>query len=200
MIAVPENLETMKLPDPSLLSYYKDIENRVLSIECEIGQELLEFSRMIIKWNEEDKDIPVEERKPIKIRIFSYGGELDACFSFISIMTLSKTPIWTYNMGVSMSAALLILLAGSRRFCLPMSTALIHSGSSGISGTAEQVIEASKNYKMRLNIMKDFILDKTQITPRLYTKNQKIDWYIPDTEQVSLGIVHEIVSDIESLF
>lgn len=200
MIAVPDNLETMKLPDPSLLSYYKDLENRVLSIECEIGQELLEFSRMIIKWNEEDKDIPIDERKPIKIRIFSYGGELDACFSFISIMKLSKTPIWTYNMGVAMSAALLILLAGSKRFCLPMSTALIHSGSSGISGTAEQVIEASKNYKTQLNIMKQFILDNTQITPRLYTKNQKIDWYIPDSEQVNLGIVHDIVSDIESLF
>lgn len=58
---------------------------------------LIEIERKILQYNRIDKDTPVEQRKPIKLFIYSYGGELDAMFSFIDVVALSKTPVWTIN-------------------------------------------------------------------------------------------------------
>lgn len=91
------------LPDPELLVYYKNLENRTFWIDYEIEASLLEISKYIIQFNQEDKDIPIENRKPIKLFIFSYGGDLDVCFNLIDICLASKTPIHTINAGVAMS-------------------------------------------------------------------------------------------------
>ena len=70
-VALPED---STLPDPERLMYYDGLKNRTLYLENEIDREyLIDFSKMIIAFNREDdeKGIPVEKRKPIKILIFS---------------------------------------------------------------------------------------------------------------------------------
>lgn len=198
-IAIPKELENMQLPNPDLLTFYKDLENRVLWIDFSIDESILEMGKLIMRYNREDKDIAIEDRKPIKMLIYSYGGDLNACLSLLSIMKLSKTPIHTVNMGVAMSAGGLILLAGHKRFCLDYSIMLIHSGSGQQSGTYEQVKEQSKDYDHLVGLMKQFILDRTKIDIKLYNKHKTADWYIYPEEQVSLGIVDAVVSDISEL-
>lgn len=200
LVAIPEKLENMKLPDPVLMEYYRNEQNRTLWIEGEIDETLFELSKLILKYNNEDKGIPVEKRKPIKIFINSPGGDLDTTLAFIGLMGLSKTPIYTVDTCWAYSAAGLILMAGHKRFALPNTECLIHSGSGQLGGSYEQTAEQMKNYKYLVDKMRDFILTKTQIDQKTFKKNSQKDWYIYTEEMLSLGIVDEIVSDLDILF
>lgn len=70
-IFIPEELENVKLPSPELLSFYENLQERVIWIDDEIGDQLLQYSKYILKWNMEDEKagIRVEDRKPIKLMI-----------------------------------------------------------------------------------------------------------------------------------
>lgn len=200
MIAIPQSVENLQLPDPTLLSYYQDEADRSFWINDEITDNLLEFTKLIMKYNKEDVGKPIEDRKPIKIFISSPGGDLDATLSFIGLIGLSKTPVWTINMGWAYSAAGLILMAGHKRFIMPNCSVLIHSGSGQLGGSFEQTTEQMKNYKALVDKMREFILSKTKIDTKLFKKNSTKDWYINTEEALSLGIVDEIVEDLDIFF
>ena len=69
----------VKLPDPTLLDYYKRLKRREILINQEIDDGIVEWTQEIIEWNREDKDIKdYSKRKPIKIFINSNGGSLNA--------------------------------------------------------------------------------------------------------------------------
>lgn len=200
LLAIPESVENMQLPSPELLTYYKDEKDRILWIEGEINDALFELSKLIIGYNKEDKNVPVEKRKPIKIFINSNGGDLDSTLAFIGLMNISKTPIWTIDACWAYSAAGLILMAGHKRFALPNTECLIHSGSGQLGGSYEQTAEQMKNYKYLVDKMRDFILSKTKIDQKLFKKQSTKDWYIYTDEMLSLGIVDEIINDLDILF
>ena len=48
--------------------------------------------------------------------------------------------------------------------------------------------------------MRDFILGQTKIDQKLFKKNSQKDWYIYTEEMLSLGIVDEIVENLDILF
>lgn len=204
IFSIPVELENLQdaslaLPDPSLLQYYKDLEERVLWIEGEISENLMEFEKLILKWNREDRGLDPSERRPIKMYINSPGGLLHETLSFIGMMQLSATPIHTINAGVAYSAASLILIAGHKRYAMPNSKCLIHSGSGGFGGTYEQTQEQAKEYKSCIDNMKSFILEHTTIPTRTYNKNAPKDWYINTDDCLSLGIVDEIVESLDDI-
>lgn len=199
-LQLPEELSSMMnggLPSPDTLNYYIDAKERIFFIDFDIDESLLEIERKILQYNRADKDVPVDQRKPIKLFIYSYGGELDAMFSFIDVVALSKTPVWTINAGIAMSAALVMLLSGTKRFTLPHATALIHSGSGGTQGTYEQSECAMANYKKQVAKMREYIMAHTTIDKKTMTKNQAKDWYLDADEQIKYGIVDKICDDVD---
>lgn len=198
-IMIPQNLENMQLPSPELLTYYRNLEDRVIWIDYGVDESILEVSKLIMYFNRLDKNISVEERKPIKLLLYSYGGDGQVCFSLLDIIALSKTPVWTINMGVAMSAGLLILLAGHKRFCLKNSTALAHSGSGGASGTFEQTEAQMKDYKRFVDTMRNYIIERTNIDTKTFNKHKNKEWYIYSEEQIQYGVCHQIVEDIDEI-
>lgn len=200
LVAVPEKVENLQLPNPALLGYYNNEKDRVLWIEGEIDDDLFEMSKLILKYNQEDKDIPVSERKPIKIFIHSPGGDLDSTLAFIGLMNISKTPIFTINACWAYSAAGLILMAGHKRYALPNTECLIHSGSGHLGGSYEQTTEQMKNYKYLVDKMREFIFSKTKIDQKTFKKYSSKDWYIYTDEMLEYCIVDEIVNDLDILF
>lgn len=199
LIDTTGDLATMQLPTPELLSYYCAAQNRTFYIDADIDTNLIEISKNIIEINRVDKDIPAEQRQPIWICIYSYGGELDAAYSFIAVMEASKTPVYTVNMGVAMSAGLLLLLGGKKRYCMKRSRALYHSGSTGIQGTFEQIEANTEDYKKMVNTMRDYIMEKSNIDAKLFNKMKSKDWYISDKEQVQYGICDAIIDDLDMI-
>lgn len=200
LLAIPESIENLQLPSPELLSYYQDESNRTFWIDGEIDGNLTEFSKLIIKYNKEDKGQPIEERKPIKIFITSPGGNLDETLAFIGLIGISKTPVYTIDAGWAYSAAGLILMAGHKRFALPNTECLIHSGSGQLGGSFESTTEQMKNYKALVDKMREFILSHTAIEPKLFKKQSAKDWYINTEEMLKYGIVDAIVDDLDILF
>jgi ATP-dependent Clp protease protease subunit len=198
-LMIPQNLENLQLPSPELLTYYRNLEDRVIWIDYGVDETILEVSRLIMYFNRLDKDIPAEQRKPIKLLLYSYGGDGQACFSLLDIIALSKTPVWCINMGVAMSAGLLILLAGHKRFCLKNSTALAHSGSGGTQGSYESTEAQMKDYKHFVQTMRDYIMERTKIDQKLMNKKKSQEWYIYAPEQIELGIVDKIIDDLDEI-
>ena len=198
-IALPGNFENLQLPSPELLTYYHDLEDRVIWIDYDVGESILKVSKLIMRFNKIDKDVPIEERKPIKLLVYSYGGDGNACFSLLDIIAISKTPVYTYNMGVAMSAGLLILLAGHKRFCLKNSTALAHSGSGGASGTYEQTEAQMKDYQRFVKTMRDYIVERTNIDIKTLNKYKSKEWYLYSEDQIKYGIVNKVIEDIDEI-
>ena len=200
-ILLPKELDNFKLSSPELLDLYADRKNRIIYIDYDIDESLLrDVGRQIIEYNRSDRGKPVKERTPIVILINSGGGCLDSTYATIAIMETSKTPIITVNMNCAYSAAGLILMAGHKRYCMPRSQVLIHSGSAqGISGNYEDIQESTKSYKKMIEEMREFIVSKTKIDKSLMKKNQSKDWYLPTSEQIELGVVDEIVTDLDSI-
>lgn len=198
-LMIPQDVENLKLPAPELVTYYKNDSDRVFWIEDEINDSLFEYSKQILRFNQEDKGIPVEDRKPIKFFIDSPGGDLETMLAFIGLVGISKTPVWMINAGVAYSAAGLILMSGHKRFAMPNTQALIHTGSGSVSGTFDQTTEQMKNYKQLVDKMKDFILSHTGIDQKLFNKNKSKDWFINTEDQLSLGIVDKIVDDLDEI-
>lgn len=198
-ISIPRDLENLQLPSPELLTYYRNLEDRVIWIDYGVDESILEVSKLIMYFNKRDQDVPAEERKPIKLLLYSYGGDGQACFSLLDVIGLSKTPVYTYNMGVAMSAGLLILLAGHKRFCLKNSTALAHSGSGGASGTFEQTEAQMKDYKRFVDTMRNYIIERTNIDVKTFNKYKNKEWYLYSEDQIKHHIVDKIVDDITEI-
>ena len=52
-----------QLPTPSLRNYYRDENERVFWVEGEIGENLLNLVKMVMRCNKEDEGIDIEKRK-----------------------------------------------------------------------------------------------------------------------------------------
>ena len=135
----------MKLPEPELITYYTLENERKIWIDLSVDAMLLEYERMILRWNMEDKGKDPSDRKPIWIYLFNYGGSLDIMWSFIDIISTSKTPVYTVNMGCCASAAAIIFVSGHKRFMMPMASVMIHKGSAQIAGGR---IKTHKNWQI----------------------------------------------------
>ena len=199
-IAIPQSIENLQLPSPELLNYYKDVENRVFYIESEIDGSLLEITKEILRINRADKDVPVEKRTPIKLMIDSPGGDVSIMWSFIKVMEMSKTPIWTINMCCAYSAAADILAAGHRRFAMPGTSVLVHSGSCYYGGTQE-IAESMKKFGDKLTkSVTEYFLAHTKVDPKVFKKKAPFDWYMLDDEALEMGIVDEIITNLDEIF
>lgn len=198
VVSIPERANAT-IPDPSLLWYYEDLEDRVYQLVGEVDEGLLDFSRHVIRWNREDKGKPVEERKPIKLFFFSPGGSLDINYSVIDIIRLSKTPIIGINMGVCCSAAAYIYLACHKRYMLPHSYFVFHQGSSQMSGTYGEVVAIMTDYQNQVAELSSFMEERTTYTSEEITNNIVTEWYVREEEALEKGVCHEVIEDIEVL-
>lgn len=189
-------LENLQLPSPELLNFYELRNHRIFYLDYEIDVGALEIQKEIIRINFEDSNIPIEERIPIKIFIDSYGGYSNETLSIISTIQMSKTPVYTINIGIAYSGAGLILMAGHKRYAMPYSKAMIHTGSNDLTGTYEQVMSQSQNYEKVVKILGDFICAHTLITPKVYKKRKGDEWYLDKDEQIEYGLVDEEVTEL----
>lgn len=164
------------LPIPDLVSYYVLENDRKLYLDHEVDNDIMTLQRMILRWNMEDAGKPAGERKPIRLYIMSYGGDVDYMWSLVSTIEASTTPVITVNMGVAASAAALIFLSGHKRYMFSRSKVVIHEGSARLAGDAVKVMDASESYKKTVKGMKDYVLSRTDISAGVLNKQRCHDW------------------------
>lgn len=187
------------LPEPDIISYYVLEKERIIYLDFDIAADTLAIHRMILRWNLEDKGKPVAERKPIRILIMSYGGNVDNMWLLIDVINASKTPIHTINCGVAASAAASIFIAGHTRSMMPNAKVVIHEGSAQFAGDAVKVMDASESYKKELKRMKDFILDNTEIGKTALYKKRNNDWELDAQFCLENKVCDSIIYSLEEV-
>lgn len=148
-------------------------------------------------WNEYDNthNIPIEERKPIKLFIDSCGGSLTDTFTIIDAIKLSKTPVWTINMGCAYSGGFFVFITGHKRIAYPHASFLFHEGSTGTSGTSSQFENYTAFYKRQLEQLKNVVLDNTNITKEEYLEIKKDDIWYDVEDGIKKGFIDEIAKE-----
>lgn len=196
-VNIPKSVENMQLPDPELLSYYRDLDNRVLWLDTEVDETCLDLVKKILDWNRED--LQAQNPTPIKIFFFSPGGELDVNNALIDVIKLSRTPIYGYNIGRCYSAAAYIFLACHKRYGLSSAQFLLHQGSGQFQGTYQEILPQVMAYQEQISELATFVSERTAYTPDEIAENIVSDWYISTEEGLEKGVYHAIVEDINDL-
>ena len=194
-----KELGKINLPDPDTLDYYNRYNERELFLNCDIDEFVVDNSYDIIRWNREDRGVPVEDRKPIKIFINSDGGCLNSVLNFINTIKISKTPVITIGMGKVYSAGFLLLLAGHKRYCFSNTEGLLHSGNFGIRNSTEKVMDYIDHTKKVEKKVKEYIIANSKITSEEYYRNYRNEWYMVSDEMYDLGIVEKIITDLDEI-
>lgn len=160
-------------------------------IDASIGDSVNSYIQFFNRIDQEKK-IDVNKRTPIKIYIDSNGGSLTACFTIIDAITMSKTPVWTINIGKAYSAGFFIFITGHKRFAYPNSSFLFHEGSTGIYQDANKFKNYADFYKQQLEQLREITLEHTQIEPEEYDKHVKDDWWFDVNEALKYGVTDKI--------
>lgn len=181
------------LPDPVTYQYYKNLKNRKIIINEEIGDNLLETATL--PFIEMDND---GTGKPIEIVISTVGGEIYSGFNLVDQIEKAKSPVTIHIMSMAASMGFLIAMAGKnnpnvKTVCHPFSVGLLHSGSQYMEGSAHAVkdtFDFSQHYEEKI---KNYILTHTKIDENLYEKIERKEYWMDADEMKRLGIVDEII-------
>lgn len=200
LLSIPEPIANLQLPDPDLRDHYLDEQDRVFWVTGEINDRLLDLVKMIIKCNREDNGKAVEERTPIKVFIDSPGGDVCALWTTMKAIEISKTPVHTINYCTAFSAAADLLASGHKRFALPGTSAMVHSGSCVFGGTVEQAESMKKHFDKLGNKVSDYFLAHTKVDKKTYKKKAPSDWYFDEDDMLEHGLIDEIITDLDTIY
>ena len=97
---------------------YLQFDNREIYLDMISPKTISQIDKIIRFWNikDEKESIPLSNRIPIKIFINSSGGILYFALILCDIIQMSKTPVYTYNIGCADFESTLVLMAGHKRF------------------------------------------------------------------------------------
>lgn len=180
-----------------LMKYYTD--KRVLIVNKDIDNSVIEsYAIRILRWNDEDKNIPSDKRQPITILIHSCGGDLFSTLFLIDIIKQSKTPIHTVGMGLVASAAYYIYINGHDRLAFENTVFLQHDGTISIADSNSKVKDFMAFNDLMEDRIKKSILTQTKIDSDFYDKTFDKEYYFFADKGKELGVVDKIIGqDIE---
>lgn len=137
-----------------------------------------------------------QNNKPIKLLIHSEGGSVEAGQIVVDAILTSKAPIITVALGMAMSAAFDIFLAGDRRIAYPNTLLMAHSGSAMLD---KQTLPAlgveAELHKAYFTRWSKWYASRTKVSEKDWFTllNGGLNkYYFPD-EALKLGIIHEII-------
>lgn len=195
---------TTKLADPDLINIYKAMDRRVIWLNEQVDENILANVRQINEWVYEDKDVKPEDRKPIKIVLANYGGDMDYCCMMVDTIEnaiSAGTPVYTINLMMAASAGSYIFLAGSKRYMSKRAQVVIHEGSAQMSGDTEKVRAATENYKKQIEAWILYVNERTggKLTSAFLKKHRGDDLYYDTKEAIEKGIATDEITSLNDI-
>ena len=174
------------------------VYNREIHLDTLTPQIADQIDLLIRFWNKCDEDtiVSLGAREPIKIYINSIGGSLDAAITIMNSIRLSRTPVYTFNIGSVYKESFLVYLAGTRRYSYP--DALFMYTDTMLPIESEETENESTFYPLKAvsayiaQNMKSFFLERVSITEAQYDKHNKNDWWFSAEDAFKIHIVNEI--------
>lgn len=181
--------------------YIEDVRARKLYLNGPVCVESVSaIIRNILKYNLEDKDIPVEKRKPITLFVSSVGGSVDDGFALIDTIMNSKTPVKTVNTGYMYSMAFLIGLAGHERYTMPNAKFLVHDGNYFVYNSTMKAQDQMRFQEKIEDRIRDYVCARTTITPEEYNSKLRVEWYMFADEAKDKGVSDYIIGEDCSIY
>lgn len=185
------------------IMYKDELAQRKIFMNMDICMENIDDAiRLILMYNRLDKDVAIENRKPIIIYISSNGGDVDAGLELIDTILQSKTPVYTVNLGYQYSMGFLIGLAGHKRFASQHAKFLVHDGSSLAYGSSSKVRDEVEFRRRKVERIKAYVVAHSKITAEEYENNMRIEWYLFADEAKEKGFTDYILGvdcDLEDI-
>ena len=170
------------------------INDRVLVFNDNIDDNVIEDIIMyIIKWNKEDKDLPIEKRKKIRLYISSPGGNTFNGNILSNVILQSKTPIIGIALDLCASAAYYAFLACDERIAFQETSFLQHEGEISIENSRSKAKQTAEFFDSMEDKAKQFILSRTNITAELYDQVYDNEFWMDAEKAKELGVIHKII-------
>ena len=191
---VPSTIEQSSAYDELFREY---LDERILVFNNEVTDDMVEDILMyILKWNGEDKDLPIEKRKKIKLYISSVGGDSFVAQNVVDVIMNSKTPIIGVGLSLVASAAFHIYIACHERVAFKNSIFLMHDGSITISNSSKKAADTFAFIQSTEERTKQHVLDKTKMDSDFYDKVFETEFYMyAQGKAKELGVVDKIIGD-----
>ena len=177
------------------------ISNRIVDLNDEFNPDSiykLKYWLEKIVIIDEVNGIPMTKRKPITIRISSYGGHVYELWDIVSKIEELQDKGYTINTmgcGKACSCGFMLLLAGNNRYIQRYATPMYHSVATGTYGKVQDIRENLEETNRLNEMAKEYVLKKTKITREKLDEIDKckIDWYMDAQTALELGVATEII-------
>ena len=177
------------------------ISNRIVDLNDEFNPDSiykLKYWLEKIVIIDEVNGIPMTKRKPITIRISSYGGHVYELWDIVSKIEELQDKGYTVNTmgcGKLMSCGFMLFLAGNNRLVQRYATPMYHSVATGTYGKVQDIRENLEETNRLNEMAKEYVLKKTKITREKLDEIDKckIDWYMDAQTALELGVATEII-------
>lgn len=174
--------------------YDECLKDRKIIINNDIDECVIEdICLMIMKFNKEDKYIPVEKRKKIYIYLNSDGGDCVSGYQVINSIKTSKTPVVTVGFAKCASMACYILAAGHERYCFENTVVLYHDGQTGYVSSSNKGKDIQKFYDNLEQRMLKFMINNTNMSEEFLEEIKDREYYMFSEEAKERGIVDKII-------
>lgn len=174
----------------------ENLENRILIFNDEVDENIVEnYILRILKWNREDKNLPIENRIPIKIYINCPGGSTFDGLNFVDVIIQSKTPVIGIAFSLAASMGYHIFIACHERVAFKDSILLQHDGELVIQNSSSKAKDTVKFFNSMDRRLKDHVLNHTKMTEEYYDKIYDQEYWIFADEAKDLGMVDKIIGE-----
>jgi len=171
--------------------YYKYLKKRILLVNEDISNDLVEFVTMRLLDLDEASD------EPIVIFINSAGGNLYEGINMFDVLKSLRSPVATVTLGHSLSSAFVAMMGGDYRVAYPHSALMMHSISTTLSAeekTSSILKEGKYLAEITKQLSKEFSL-RTEKSVNFWKEIMLAahDTYFFADTALKYGIIHEIV-------
>lgn len=179
------------------LAEINDIVDRKIWFTGEVDTDVINtVVYNIMRYNTLDKNIPIEDRKPIMLYLSSPGGSVYDGLSLCSAIQVSKTPVYAVCVGECCSMGLIIYLTAHKRYAMPNSIFLMHDGSAfGYDSSAKLKDRVDFDSGTLAEHIKKLIIGKTKLTKKQYEDKYRQEWYFLPEESKKYGFTDCIVGE-----
>lgn len=191
--------ELMLLPNNDSDNFYAEIirenlEQRILVFNEEVTDCILEnYALYILKWNREDRDIPVEKRKTIWFILNSPGGDKLPGMMLLDLIKNSKTPVKCVIVSLAASMASYIPMVCKESYAFEHSVVCLHDGEVGVVQSTRKANDTMNFIKACDKKLDNIVLNNTKITEEFLEEIADREYYIFAKEAQELGIVDKII-------
>jgi ATP-dependent Clp protease protease subunit len=134
--------------------------------------------------------------KDIQLYINSPGGSITAGLAIYDTMQFIKPDVQTICIGQAASMAAVLLAAGAtdKRYALPHSRIMIHQGSGGFRGAAQDAIIQMKEWETLVDLNHQILARHTGKDVETITRDTERDRFMSPDEAKDYGIIDAVYS------